>query len=365
MYDVLIAAHSETLIQRLLELHIWGELTGFRVRNILTEDESLLGSLRQSDDLPVLLENEDQLLSHLRQNRYPLVLLEEYGDGRTAALLRTIKNENLCRAVAIMDEAPRFQLVRQAFLGGADDYCVLPFEMSPFIALFSKVENAEHGQLAAEIYHEEELTSLFENADGAVKERLDEMFYRVITEYRDPEEGIAYLQRVTRSVVSTLFEQCAWLENYYDQADYLEAPYEFPGYDQEVRGRLDILYTLFTEFTALCPVHGEQMDPILDYILNNPESDLRQETLARELHINRTYLSTVFSAQVAMSYVEYVNMVRMARAAYLLRHTDRKVVDIATGLDYHDMGHFLKRFRARYGMTPSQYRIPESYNYMI
>lgn len=345
MYDVLVAAWSPGLIESLQQMHIWGELTGFRIQDILTEDA--------------------QLLEALRENHYHLVLLQEYGDDRTTALLRTIKNENLARAVAVIGEVPEFRAVRKAFLAGADDYYVLPFEISQFIALFSRVENAEHGQLAAEIYHEEELISLFESGDDSIKERLDEMFYHILAEYRDGDEAIAYLRRVTESVVDTLFSEHAWLANYYETTDYLEIPYAFPGYEQEIRGRLDNLYALFRDYTGLCPTHGEQMDPILDYILQNPEGDLRQKTLAEEVHINRSYLSTVFGVQVGVSFVDYVNNVRLARAAYLLRHTERKVMDIAACLDYHDMGYFLKRFRMRYGMTPSQYRIPESYEFNI
>lgn len=345
MYDVLVAAQSQTLIENLRQMHIWGELTGFRIRDIVTEDE--------------------QLLDVLRENHDHLVLLQECGSGQTTSLIRTIKKENLTRAVAIISETPEFRAVRKAFLAGADDYYVLPFEVSQFIALFSKIENAEHGQLAAEIYHEEELIALFENVDGSIKERLEEMFYRIIAEYRDSDAAIAYLQRVTRSVVSTLFEEHPWLGNYYDPEDFTEGRYEFPGDDQEIRGRLDRLYSLFMAFAELYPAHGEQMDPILHYILCHPEGDLRQKSLAEELHINRSYLSTVFSAQIGESMVDYVGTVRMARAAYLLRHTDRKVMDIAMSLDYHDMGYFLKRFRARYGMTPSQYRIPETYEFQI
>ena len=55
----------------------------------------------------------------------------------------------------------------------------------------------------------------------------------------------------------------------------------------------------------------------------------------------------------------------MKRAAYLLKNTKMKIIDIAGALDYKDMGYFLKRFKARYGVTPSQYRIPENYEFQI
>lgn len=68
-------------------------------------------------------------------------------------------------------------------------------------------------------------------------------------------------------------------------------------------------------------MHGEGLDDILLYILNKPEGDLRQKTISEELYINRSYLSTVFAAQIGINFVDYINMVKMKRAAYLLKHT--------------------------------------------
>lgn len=107
------------------------------------------------------------------------------------------------------------------------------------------------------------------------------------------------------------------------------------------------------------------MDKILLYILNRPEEDLKQKTISEELYINRSYFSTMFTAQIQINFVDYVNIVKMKRAAYLLKHTKRKVIDIAGALDYKDMGYFLKKFKAKYGVTPSQYRIPETYEFQI
>lgn len=66
-----------------------------------------------------------------------------------------------------------------------------------------------------------------------------------------------------------------------------------------------------------------------------------------------------------MNFVDYINNVKMKWAAYLLTHTRLKIIEIAGALDYKDMGYFLKRFKAKYGITPSQYRIPESYEFQI
>ena len=73
----------------------------------------------------------------------------------------------------------------------------------------------------------------------------------------------------------------------------------------------------------------------------------------------------MFTAQMQINFVDYVNIVKMKRAAYLLKQTKRIVIDIAGALDYKDMGYFLKKFKAKYGVTPSQYRNPETNEFQI
>ena len=345
MYDVMLAVKSELLLQELNHLHIWGDSTGFQIREITRDFEHLIDKLKKA--------------------KYHLVLLEALPDNHVISLLRIIKKENLCQAIAVVSEYADFKTVRKSFLLGVDDYFVTPLEISQFITLFSKIENAEHGRIAAEICQKEELLNLFEHVDFSIKERLDELFYRTFSEFRDTVETFAYLKRIIDSVVSDLFEKYEWLEYYFGKDDYLSVNYNTTEYEEKIKMTLEDFYSFFVEFSELYPAHGEGLEDILLYILNRPEGDLKQKTISEELYINRSYLSTVFTAQIGINFVDYVNTVKMKRAAYLLKHTKMKIIDIAGVLDYKDMGYFLKRFKAKYGVTPSQYRIPETYEFQI
>ena len=345
MYKVLLAVKSGFIIQELKRLRIWGDSTGFQICGITSDFE--------------------KLITYLRETKYHLVLLEALPDNHVLTLLRTIKQEKLCKAVAVVCQNADFKTVRKSFLLGVDDYLVTPFEIGQFIALFSKIENAEHGKIAAEICREEELLNYFEQADFSIKDYLDELLYTMLSEYMDLSEAFAYLKRIIDGVVTELFERYEWLGFYFQKDDYLPQGEGFSDYEEIISGSIEEFYAFFLEFSELYPVHGEGLDHILLYILNRPEGDLRQKTISEELYINRSYLSTVFAAQIRINFVDYVNTVKMKRAAYLLKHTKMKVIDIAGTLDYKDMGYFLKKFKAKYGVTPSQYRIPETYEFQI
>lgn len=345
MYTVLLAVKSGMVLQELKRLRIWGNSTGFQICEVTSDFENLIENLRES--------------------KYHLVLLEAMPDNHVLTLLRTIKKEKLCNSVAVVSQNADFTTVRKSFLLGADDYLITPFEISQFIALFSKIESAEHGKIEAEICRKEELLNYFEHADFSIKEYLDKLLYTALSEHIDPSEAFAYLKRIMDSVVTELFERYEWLEFYFRKEDYLLQVGEYLDYEESISKSIEDFYTFFLEFTELYPVHGEGLDNILLYILNRPEGDLKQKTISEELYINRSYLSTVFSAQIRVNFVDYVNTVKMKRAAFLLKHTKMKVIDIAGTLDYKDMGYFLKRFKKKYGVTPSQYRIPETYEFQI
>lgn len=104
---------------------------------------------------------------------------------------------------------------------------------------------------------------------------------------------------------------------------------------------------------------------IILYILNNPESDLKQKTIASKLYMNSSYLSTVFATQTGMRFVDYITTVRLKRAGWLLKNTEMKITEIALRLDYKDVGYFSQLFKKQYGIVPSQYRLPDNYNYQI
>ena len=345
MYTVLLAVESPILLQELKRLRIWGESTGFRIAEVTADFENLIEKLRET--------------------KYHLVLLEALPDNHVRGLLRSIKKEKLCNAAAIVSQNAEFKTVRKSFLLGVDDYFVPPFEMSQFVALFSKIENAEHGKIAAEICRKDELLSFFEHVDPAVKEYLDEMLYTTLSERMDLSEAFAYLKRIMDGVITELFDRYEWLNFYFLKEDHLLQWSNGWEDEENIQKGIDDFYALFLEFSELYPAHGEGLDDILLYILNRPEGDLKQKTISEELYINRSYLSTVFAAQIRINFVDYVNTVKMKRAAYLLKHTKMKVIDIAGTLDYKDMGYFLKRFKAKYGVTPSQYRIPETYEFQI
>lgn len=163
------------------------------------------------------------------------------------------------------------------------------------------------------------------------------------------------------NVVNELFKQNEWLDLYIPHIDVKE----YVGIERTEDAERTVIETANEVWELYPKVQNPQMQDVILYILNNPESDLKQKTIASKLYMNSSYLSTVFATQTGMRFVDYITTVRLKRAGWLLKNTEMKITEIALRLDYKDVGYFSQLFKKQYGIVPSQYRLPDNYNYQI
>jgi AraC family L-rhamnose operon transcriptional activator RhaR len=78
--------------------------------------------------------------------------------------------------------------------------------------------------------------------------------------------------------------------------------------------------------------------------------------LAYTLHIDRSYLVRLFRAHTGLPPMAYLHERRLERAAQALIHTRASITTISRTVGWRDPNVFARRFRARFGMSASQYR---------
>ncbi len=90
------------------------------------------------------------------------------------------------------------------------------------------------------------------------------------------------------------------------------------------------------------------------------EKAFRQETsvasLAQELGVSRSYLSSCFRAQMGMPPAKYLTRVRMERARVLLETTQKSVSQVASEAGFGDVFYFSRAFKKAEGLSPTQFR---------
>jgi YesN/AraC family two-component response regulator len=93
------------------------------------------------------------------------------------------------------------------------------------------------------------------------------------------------------------------------------------------------------------------------YITQHLHEDLSLQILSKEVSLAPAYISTLFSEVAKCSFTEYVTKLRLEKAADLLVANPRMSVAEITGMvGYRNPQYFHSKFKARYGVTPVQYR---------
>lgn len=83
---------------------------------------------------------------------------------------------------------------------------------------------------------------------------------------------------------------------------------------------------------------------------------LSQHDLAKSVNLSRYYLCHLFKRETGLSLLEYLRAVRMGRAKHLLETTFLSVKQITTIVGFGDESHFVRDFKARYGLSPVAHR---------
>lgn len=101
---------------------------------------------------------------------------------------------------------------------------------------------------------------------------------------------------------------------------------------------------------------NQNMKRLLDYIQKYYAKPLTLSEMAKHFHFNPSYLSSYFTANNKEGFNEYLNRVRIEKAAELLRDKATSISEISGMVGFSDHSYFCKVFKKFTGLSPSQYR---------
>ncbi|MDQ0916163.1 helix-turn-helix domain-containing protein [Paenibacillus sp. V4I5] len=103
--------------------------------------------------------------------------------------------------------------------------------------------------------------------------------------------------------------------------------------------------------------HADVILKLKVYIDEHLHEDLSLNLLSEMASLAPAYVSTLFGEVMRESFTEYVTRARLDKAAALLREDVRlSVTEIASLVGYRNPQYFHNKFKARFGITPVQYR---------
>jgi AraC-like DNA-binding protein len=94
----------------------------------------------------------------------------------------------------------------------------------------------------------------------------------------------------------------------------------------------------------------------IEYIRLHLEQELGLETISAAIHSSTYELSRKFKKETGQTLTDYINILRIKEALYIMENRNLSITDIAYMTGFNDVSYFTKVFKKLKGVTPSTYR---------
>lgn len=139
------------------------------------------------------------------------------------------------------------------------------------------------------------------------------------------------------------------------------------GTGERIRGALLELIGMATEKYAaqleslaqrrvLLQRHTDALRRVLKVIDERLAHDIGLNDVAEAAFLSPSYLSQLLKKETGLAFVQWLTARRMDRARELLVHSGERISSIAHLVGFADEAYFTRRFRQRFGTSPSAYR---------
>lgn len=127
----------------------------------------------------------------------------------------------------------------------------------------------------------------------------------------------------------------------------------------------DMIFSVKWFFKAVCNNISQNKEKVIDdtaaqiieFIKGNYyEASLSCSSIADKFHVSQPYISNIIKKYSGMSYVDYVNHLRLDEAKNLLSKSSLNITEIACKLGYGSSNSFIRTFKSYEGITPGQYK---------
>jgi Response regulator containing CheY-like receiver domain and AraC-type DNA-binding domain len=320
--------------------------------------------IKESQEFSVSYEaqNGAEAMNILQTNKVDIVITDikmPVMDG--LALLKEIKENDLCQCVVLLSEYTDFTYAKQGMVLGAFDFIVKPIESIKLVCLLDRVKEFLDNIKRDELYTENEITMLnaliLKNDEYAMDVAM-QLFYRIKKAKADNlVEMSMEIDKMLKKIRKAVEGGKDWLEKFVDM-DCLfsfEMIRSIAEAEHFFREKMDHIIYEVNKLNVLSRNKLIQ-DTCADILLNVEDSNMNLKSIAERHYVNKTYLSHIFKIEVGISFVDYVTFAKMERAKILLKTTNLKIYELAEMMGYSDSEYFGRLFKKSTGISANSYK---------
>ncbi len=101
---------------------------------------------------------------------------------------------------------------------------------------------------------------------------------------------------------------------------------------------------------------GSRMGALVEWLLAHLDEDIGMERMAEQVAMSARHFRRVFAETFSMTPARFVDKLRLEQACIRLTQGSAPIGRIASGVGFNSADAFRRAFRARYGVTPNEYR---------
>ncbi|AKP49630.1 AraC family transcriptional regulator [Cyclobacterium amurskyense] len=104
------------------------------------------------------------------------------------------------------------------------------------------------------------------------------------------------------------------------------------------------------------PEGSDRLTKIKNHILTNFDQEITLSEIASMANMGVTTFCNFFKEQYRITFIEYLNTVRIGHACKLLSNEDMNIVEVAFACGFNNLANFNRQFKKLKKMTPSDFR---------
>jgi len=102
--------------------------------------------------------------------------------------------------------------------------------------------------------------------------------------------------------------------------------------------------------------NSQIINDAIAYLFANYKNDIELTELAKEVHVNASYLSVLFKRETGLTFSQCLNGIRVEKSLELLKNTNLTLEEISAECGFSSQSYYIKTFKNNYNISPGKYR---------
>lgn len=128
-------------------------------------------------------------------------------------------------------------------------------------------------------------------------------------------------------------------------------------YDLSISSRQVLVSSQYDQNAIVSSAKSRRIEKVCEYIDTHFEETIKLADVSALVNMSESAFSHFFKKKTSCSFIDYLNNVRIGKAATMLADTTHSINEICYACGFNNASNFIRIFKKIKNMTPSEYRV--------